>query len=258
MDGRMMHSPRLLAARVAVLVTPILAAVPALSAEPESASPAKSLFNGRTLAGWDGDPRFWRVEDGTIVGETTQAKKAEHNTFLIYRGGTFADFELTFRYQVTGYNSGVQYRSVDEGDWVVRGYQADFEDRWHKSDAGLVDRFSGMFFDERGRMFLGQRGEAVVVRGNPDDPRKPAIEKIATLGDAADLEKVIRRDDWNEYRIIAYGFQFTHIINGRVMAIGFDEDKANRRASGIIAFQLHAGPPMRIRVKDIRIREMPK
>ena len=258
MGRHLMRWPQLLAVGFVVLATTILPAVPALAAKPESASPAKPLFNGRTLAGWDGDPRFWRVEDGVIVGETKPDNKAEHNTFLIYRGGTFADFELTFRYQVTGYNSGVQYRSVDEGDWVVRGYQADFEDRWHTSDAGLVDRFSGMLFDEMGRMFLGQRGEAVVVRGNPDDPRKPAIEKIATLGDAAELEKVIRRDGWNEYRIIAHGFQFIHIINGRVMAICIDEDKANRRASGIIAFQLHAGPPMRIRVKDIRIREIQK
>ncbi len=214
------------------------------------------LFDGRSLEGWDGDPRFWRVEDGTIVGQTTEENKAERNTFLIYRGGEFADFELRFSYQVTGYNSGIQYRSVDRGGWNVSGYQADFEDRWHQTDAGPVDKFSGMFFDEQGRMFLGRRGEAVIVRGNPENAKKPKIEKIASLGDAAELEKAVRRDDWNEYRIIARGFQFTHIINDRVMAIGIDEDQENRRRSGILAFQLHSGPPMQIRVKDIRVREI--
>lgn len=229
--------------------------MPRVKAEDEAAG-FQSLWSGKDLQGWQGDPRFWRVENGAIVGQTSSANPAKENTFLIYRGGEFANFELKFRYQVKGYNSGVQYRSVDQGNWVVSGYQADFEDRWHKSEAGLIDRFSGMFFDEKGRGFLGQRGEVVLVRGNPADPRKPRIEKIATLGDSAELEKTIRREDWNDYHVIANGFQFTHIINGRIMAMGFDEDAKNRRASGILAFQLHAGPPMQIRIKDIRIREL--
>lgn len=227
-----------------------------LAAADDEAAGFKPLFNGMDLKGWDGDLRFWRVENGAIVGQTTASNPAKQNTFLIYRGGEFGNFELKFRYQVKGYNSGVQYRSVDRGNWVVSGYQADFEDRWHKSDAGPVDRFSGMFFDENGRMFLAQRGEAVIVRGNPADPKKPKIEKLGILGDAAELEKVIRRDDWNDCRVLANGFQFTHVINGRVMAMGLDEDVKNRRASGILAFQLHSGPPMQIRVKDLSIREL--
>jgi hypothetical protein len=216
----------------------------------------RPLFNGANLDGWDGDPRFWRVENGEIVGQTTESNKAEQNTFLIFRKGEFADFELHLKYQVQGYNSGVQYRSVDLGKWVVSGYQCDFEDRWHKADGGPIDRFSGMFFDEKGRMFLGQRGEAVIVRHNADNSKKPLIEKFATLGDPVELERAIRRDDWNECRVIAGGFQFTHIINGRVMALGIDEDAPNRRAAGIIAFQLHSGPPMKLRIKDIEIREI--
>lgn len=213
----------------------------------------KSLFDGSSLKDWDGDPRFWRAENGELIGETTKDNVAKDNTFLIYRGGEFGNFELRFSFQVRGYNSGVQYRSVDQGDWNVSGYQADFEDRWHD---GSTDKYSGMFFDEQGRMFLGQRGDAVIVRTNSDNPKKPRIEKIATLGDPATLEKAIHRDQWNEFRIIANGFQFTHIINGQVMAIGFDEDEPNRRASGVVAFQLHAGPPMQIRMKDIRIRQL--
>lgn len=214
------------------------------------------LFNGTDLEGWDGDPRFWRVEDQVVIGETTQENKAENNTFLIYGEREFANFELRFSFQVKGYNSGVQYRSVDQGNWVVAGYQADFEDRWHKEGDTTVDKFSGMFFDEKGRMFMGQRGEAVIVRENAENPKKPVIEKIATLGDPQELANLIRRDGWNDYTIIANGNQFIHIINHRVMAIGIDEDTKGGRSTGILAFQLHKGPPMKIQIKNLRIRDL--
>jgi len=223
-------------------------------------SPVVSLFNGVDLENWDGDPRFWRVEDGVIIGETSQENAAEKNTFLIHRGGEFSDFVLRFKYQVTGYNSGVQYRSVDLGDWSVAGYQCDFEAQWHRPkdqpDAPGQDVFTGMFFDEGGRGFLGQRGEVVIVRPNPDRPKKANIEKIASVGDPAALEKQIKRDDWNEMVVIAKGHQFIHIVNDHVMAIGFDEDTSLRRAAGLFAFQLHKGDPMQIKLKDITVRPL--
>ncbi len=222
----------------------------------DSAPAGKSLFNGKDLEGWDGDPRFWRVENGEIVGETTESNKAEKNTFLIYRGGEFGDFDLRFKYRVTGYNSGMQYRSIELGKWSVGGYQSDFEDRHHKSGENQIDKFSGMFFDEQGRMFMGQRGQSVVVRSNPEAPKKPRIEVIGSVGDPFELEKLIKRDDWNEMRVIARGFSFTHIINGHVMSTGLDEDTTGRKACGIIAIQLHSGPAMKIRVKDVTVLEL--
>jgi len=212
----------------------------------------ESLFNGKDLAGWHGDDRFWRVEAGVLIGETTADNEAPHNTFLIH-DGNFGDFELRFSYQVTGFNSGVQYRSVELDDFVVKGYQADFEAEWH--DDGTVDNFSGMFFEENGRMFMGQRGDVVLVDDPPAGETKPVIRKIGSVGDPKELGSVIKRDGWNEYVVIARGFQFIHIINGRVMSIGIDEDETNRRADGVIAFQLHSGPAMQIKVKDMRIRE---
>lgn len=214
---------------------------------------SQSLFNGKNLADWDGDPRFWRVENGEIIGETTDSNKAEKNTFLIYRGGEFGDFDLRFKYRVTGYNSGIQYRSTELGKWSVGGYQSDFEDRWHKSGDTAIDKFSGMFFDEQGRMFMGQRGQSVIVRSNPTDPKKPNIEVVGSVGDAGELEKHIQRDGWNEMRVIARGFTFMHIINNHVMSVGLDEDTAGRKASGILAIQLHSGPAMKIRIKDVAI-----
>jgi hypothetical protein len=216
----------------------------------------KPLFNGTDLTGWDGNATFWRVENGAIVGETTAEKQPadKNNTFLICRAGEFGDFELRFRYQVDGFNSGMQYRSTDAGGHHVTGLQADFEARWH--DGGKADKFSGMFFEEEGRMFMGQRGDVVIVRSNPENPKKPKIEKIARTGDPAELEKAIKRDDWNEYTIIARGNQFTHIINGQVMSMGIDEDGLNFKKSGLLALQLHSGKPMKIQVKDVRIREL--
>lgn len=213
----------------------------------------ESIFNGDDLSGWDGDDRFWKVEDGILIGQTTESVSAEKNTFLIHRGGTYGDFELRFRYQVEGFNSGVQYRSTDEGDYVMKGLQADFEAQWHD---GNSDKFSGMFFEENGRMFMGQRGDVVIVRANHNDPKKPRIEKLGSVGDPAELENVIHRDGWNDYTVIASGNKFIHMINGRVMSIGIDEDELNFRADGLIGFQLHSGPPMKIQVKDIRIREL--
>jgi hypothetical protein len=216
----------------------------------------ESLFDGRSLASWEGDTKFWRVENGAIVGETTadNPTPGRKNTFLIYRGDNFDDFELRFRYKVEGYNSGVQYRSVDKGGYMVHGLQADFEAPWHEE--GKQDRFSGMFFEEGGRMFMGQRGDVVIVRANPEDPKKPKIEKIATVGDPKELARAIKPGEWNDYTVIARGNQFIHIINGRVMSIGIDEDELNFRTSGILAFQLHGGRPMKIEVKDIRLRRI--
>jgi len=233
---------------------------PASAAEIEGESGFRSLFDGQSLNGWDGDSQFWRVENGTIVGETTAEKQPadKKNTFLIYRGGEFSDFELRFEYKVQGYNAGVQYRSVDLGNFHVKGLQADFEAPWHedKPTSKTFDRFSGMFFEEGGRGFLGRRGDAVVVRTNPKNSNKPLIEKVGSVGDPAELAKAIQPGDWNDYTVIANGRSFMHIINGRVMSVGLDLDEKNFRESGILAFQLHSGKPMKIEVKNIRIREI--
>ena len=234
---------------VLVLVTPC---VQLSVAQQEETTGFKHIFNGEDLAGWEGDKRYWRVEDGVLIGQTTVDTPTEKNTFLVYQDGEVSDFELRFSYRVTGGNSGVQYRSELINKWVVKGLQADFEDRMHEGK----DKFSGMFFEENGRMFMGQRGEVVVVRTNNENTNKPLIEKLATVGDAVELETFIHRDGWNDYTVIASGNVFLHIINGHVMSVGIDEDKANFRKSGILAWQLHAGDPLKIEMKDIRLRIM--
>lgn len=242
--------PRTISAIFSACLLTLLPATPLAAQELEPGF--QSLFNGQDLSGWEGDRRFWRVEEGTLIGQTTPEVKTEKNTFLVYEDQEFGDFELRFSYRVDGGNSGVQYRSELLSKWVVKGLQADFEDKMHEGK----DKFSGMFFEENGRMFMGQRGDVVVVRENALQPNKPRLERIASVGDPLELEKAIRRDDWNDYIIVARGNVFMHIINGRVMSIGLDEDTSSFRPSGILAWQLHAGDPLKIQMRNIRIREL--
>lgn len=204
----------------------------------------ESLFDGKTLTNWDGNPEFWRVEDGVITGETTPQKVTNGNTFLIYRGGEIGDFELKLDYKIVGGNSGVQYRSfeVPGQKWVIGGYQADFE-------AGKT--FSGINYGEKFRDILALRGEETVIGAN----HKPT--KIGSLGDTNDIQSVIKNEDWNTYHITASGYTFTHRINGRVTSIVHDADEEQRRATGLLALQLHAGPPMKVQFRNIQIKKTP-
>jgi type 1 glutamine amidotransferase len=199
----------------------------------------KSLFNGKDLSGWDGNPKFWSVRDGAITGQTTAENPTQGNTFLIWRDGTVDDFELRLSYKIVGGNSGIQYRSKDLGNWVVGGYQGDFE-------AG--ETYSGILYEERGRGILAQRGQKTEV--GPDGK----VNVVASLGDTKDIQASIRKEDWNEYVILAQGNQLTHIINGRVTAQVTDNQPEKRAMSGILALQLHAGPPMTVQFRNIRIK----
>lgn len=210
-----------------------------------------SLFDGKTLNGWDGDPRLWRVEDGAIVGETAADKPVVSNSFLIYTGGEFGDFELRFEYRITpvndkGFaNSGVQYRSFripdEKNAWRIGGYQADFE-------AG--DTWSGILYGEAFRGILAKRGEKTVVGDN----HKPTV--VEKIGDSAEIQTHIKKNDWNDYVITASGYHFTHQINGVKTIDCTDQDKEKRRDSGLLAIQVHKGEPMKVQVRNIRIKKL--
>lgn len=204
----------------------------------------KTIFDGKTLKGWDGDPDLWRVEDGAITGETKEPRKGP-NTFIIWRGGEPQDFELRVEYKIRNHNSGIQYRSWEEpdnwGKWVVGGYQADMvgEGPWN-----------GILYGERYRGILAKRGEKVVI----GEDGKPKV--VGSVGDGDKLNSVIKKNDWNEYTIIAKGFHFIHKINGKVMVDVVDDDTSARRKKGIIAFQLHAGPAMKVQFRNIRLKQL--
>jgi type 1 glutamine amidotransferase len=207
----------------------------------EPADGFRSLFNGKDLAGWDGNPKFWSVRDGAITGQTTADNPTKGNTFLIWKDGTVDDFELRLQYRIVGGNSGIQYRSNDQGNWVVGGYQADFE-------AG--ETYSGILYEERGRGILAKRGEKTEV--GPDGK----VKVVGSLGDTKDIQAAIKKENWNDYVILAQGNQLTHLINGRVTAQVTDNQPEKRAKSGILALQLHAGPPMTVQFRNIQIRRI--
>lgn len=199
------------------------------------------VFNGKTLDGWEGDPAFWRVENGAIVGQTAVDRQPAQNTFLIWRGGAPADFELKLDYKLTGFNSGIQYRSIELPDikFAMKGYQADMDGE---------QQWTGQLYEERGRAFLALRGQVSYIPNGG----KPGL--IGTTGGSDELKKFIHPADWNQLHIIARGNTLIHILNGRVMAVVVDDDTANRKMEGLIGIQCHRGPPMKIEVKNIRLK----
>src|SRR5207249_4854700 len=168
------------------------------------------IFNGKTLDGWEGNPKYWRVEGSVMVGEITPETIIKSNTFLIWRGGAPKDFELKADYRISsGGNSGVNYRSVVVQDTVtpdnrfaMRGYQFDIDGQ---------NRYTGQNYEEKGRLFLALRGQMTHVAGG----RKPII--VSTLGEANDLAAFIA-GDWNSVHLIIRGNTLIHTLNGHVMS----------------------------------------
>jgi hypothetical protein len=205
----------------------------------------KPLFDGKSLDGWDGNPNLWSVKDGAIVGQTTKEKPTRGNTFLIWRGGEVTDFELRLAYRIKGGNSGVQYRSKEIGKWAVGGYQADFESG---------KKFSGILYDEAGvaggRGIMAERGERVVW----DENGKKTV--VGSVGKSDEIQAAIKNEDWNEYTVIAKGNEIKHVINDRTTVEVTDKTASKALKSGILALQLHAGPPMTVEFKNIRLKPL--
>ncbi|MCU0708622.1 MAG: DUF1080 domain-containing protein [Pirellula sp.] len=202
---------------------------------------AVEIFDGKTLAGWSGLSSNWRVEDGAITGENTAEAPIPQNTFLVY-DKPVRDFELVLEFKIQGGNSGIQYRSkvLNKEKFVVGGYQADI-------DSGK--RFMGINYEEQGRGILTERGEIIAI---DKDGKK---SKVGTTGDPDALLSRVRWDDWNEYRIVARGSVLQHYINGTLMSETQDGETAKAATEGIIAFQVHAGPPMKVQFKNIRLKK---
>ena len=199
------------------------------------------LFDGKTLDGWEGKSQFWSVRDGVITGQTTPENPTKGNTFLIWRGGEVSDFELSLKFRMVGGNSGIQYRSEELDDFVVGGYQADFE-------AG--DRFIGILYEEKGRGILALRGHKVVIS---EDGTK---ETVGTTCDEEKMLASIKKEDWNEYSITAKGNHLVQKINGFTTIDVTDNQSSKASEKGILALQLHQGPPMLVQFKDIKLKQL--
>jgi hypothetical protein len=213
----------------------------------------RSLFNGSNLAGWKGDDAFWSVIDGAITGQTTAERPAKGNTFLIWQGGDVKNFELRAEFRLLPNNdknfanSGIQYRSkvVDAPNWVVAGYQADMDGE---------GKYIGMLYEEKGRGIVAMPGQQVRISAGGE---KPKIDVIGVTTPPADIVAAIRRSDWNEYVIIANGNRLRHFVNGLPTADVTDVDEKLAANSGVLALQLHAGPPMTVQYRKIRLKVLP-
>ena len=243
--------------RCLTLIALTLFAFDAVAADGRQVAPAepadmKRIFNGKDLSGWNGDPRLWSVKNGAIRGETTAKIRANGNTFIIWNGET-KDFELrlSFRCNATN-NSGIQYRSkhITSGKvrnkWVVRGYQHEIRNQIK------LPSVAGFIYDEGG--LTGGRGRTCLVgeKATWGVDGKKVTDKLI---DQAGFEKLFKLDDWNDVVIIAKGTHIQHYLNNRLILDFTDSPKLALR-KGILAFQLHAGKPMWVEFKNVRIKHI--
>jgi hypothetical protein len=200
------------------------------------------LYGGGDLTGWAGREDLWSAENGEIVGRTTNENPIDGNTFLVWQRDLPGNFELTAQFKIEGGNSGIQYRSkvIDEKKFVVSGYQADID---------FTNKFAGILYEEKGRGILAQRGETVTIDA---DGEKTKVR----FGDATKLAAAIHPGQWNDFRVVADGNHLQHFINETMTAEVIDQQTDKAATNGVIALQIHRGPAMVVRFKNIKIRTL--
>ena len=216
-----------------VLLLPILATT-------AGAQEFQTLFNGKDLTGWTGKSEFWSVKDGAIFGQTTKENPTKANTFLIWDGGEVGDFIFKAKVRFSGNNSGVQYRSERFGkpeDFAVKGYQADLHEK---------PEYFGMLYAEKWRGIVAQRFQRVFVGADG----KPQV-----VGEVGDKTQKLVDSEWNELTIIAVGNRQIHQVGG-ITTMDLTDNHPEAKRKGILALQLHAGKPMTVEFKDIRLRRL--
>nr|WP_229203252.1 DUF1080 domain-containing protein [Dyadobacter jejuensis] len=229
-------------------------------AQKESKNDFVQIFDGKSLKGWDGDTKYWRVENGELVGEITPETLLKTNSFIIWQGGQPADFELKGSFKITEKgNSGINYRSERLTDipYALKGYQADIDG---------MNRYTGQNYEERKRTTLAYRGESATIN-NPTDTSVEAFKAnlknnawlgrkvTGTLGESDELKKNIKEGEWNEFHLVVKGNRLQHYINGVLMSEVTDNDTVNGASKGWLGMQVHVGPPMQVRYKNIRIKQ---
>ena len=197
-----------------------------------------SIFNGKDLTGWDAKPDWWYVEDGAMTAQSTKEKPCKKCNYIIWKGGEPGDFELRTKFKLVGGNSGIQFRSQRRPDWDTYGYQADLD---------AENQWTGCLY-EHARGKVGGIGEKTVI----DENGKKTITEI---GKKEDLLKTFKKNDWNEYAVIANGPEIKLLINNVLVCHVIDNQKGKAAAKGIIGLQIHPGPPMKVQFKDIRIKQ---
>jgi hypothetical protein len=237
------------------------------------------IFDGKTLANWDGNPEVWAVEDGAISAANWPERRIG-GTYIIWRGGEPGDFELKLEvkadYDVHG---GIFYRAIvgpepprtggpgaggrgaaggggtaprpqptppavpSNPRWNVRGYSIDWD--YDPGNNGNIQDPGA-----------GRTDTQIVWRGHivrTENGKRP--RSIGSLGERDDLMKRIKVGDWNQIHIVAHGRQLTHIVNGHVMAVLIDDDQAALKTKGVIALQIEQYGMGRISFRNIWLKQ---
>ena len=221
-----------------------------------------SIFDGKTMNNWEGDPTYWRVENGNLVGEITPQTLLKTNSFIIWKGGEPANFEMKGEFNITEKgNSGINYRSEKLSDipFALKGYQADIDG---------ANRYTGQNYEERGRTTLAYRGQITSInpqtKGMKPEEVKAKVQKnawselkvVGSLGSSDSLKIKIKNQDWNSFHLIIKGNRLQHFINGILMSDVTDNDVINGKLKGMIGVQVHVGPPMKVQYRNLRIKEL--
>ncbi|MFD0989909.1 DUF1080 domain-containing protein [Mariniflexile jejuense] len=217
------------------------------------------IFDGKTLTDWIGDPTYWRVENGNLVGEITPETILKTNSFIIWQGDQPTDFELKLEYRISeAGNSGINYRSelIADVPFALRGYQADIDGK---------NRYTGQNYEERKRTTLAYRGEKVIIE-NKDSvvDLKSNIEKncwqirevLESLGNSDILKLEIKNGEWNQVHLIIKGNRLQHYVNDVLMSDVIDADLINQAFSGYLGVQVHVGPPMKVEYRNILLKKL--
>lgn len=220
------------------------------------------IFDGKTLKGWEGDPVYWRVENGNLVGEITPATLLKTNSFIIWQDGRPGDFEFTGEFTITvDGNSGINYRSdrLTDVPFALRGYQADIDGK---------NRYTGQNYEERKRTTLAYRGQKTTIPDYTGDATPEAVRaKIknnawtgltvtGSLGSSDSLKTLIKPEDWNTFHLMVKGNRLQHYVNGVLMSDVTDEDTVNGKASGLLGVQVHVGPPMKVQYRNLMLKQL--
>lgn len=208
-----------------------------------------SLFNGEDLFGWVGDEGLWSVQDGAITGQSTAENPLTYNKFLIWDKGELDDFELKLEYRIESGNSGIQYRSFRQEGNDKEGNPKTFSVGGYQADLDAARGWAGTNYGEGFGGILAKRGEKAILGAEK-------ARDVESLGDPEELKSGIKDNDWNSFRIVAKGNHLRQFINGTLMSDVID-NRPEARSSGILAFQLHVGNPMKVQFRDIHLKRLP-
>jgi len=206
------------------------------------------IFDGKTLDGWKApDMSYWSIQDGAITAISSEDHPCKKNQFLVWQGGDIANFELKLQFRVVGgpkANSGIQVRSQVQEDGHAVGYQADIS----QPDGEWL----GAIYDEHGRKTLAKRNHSTVI--NEDGTMD---SEVFLASDEEDYAAGINIEEWHEYAVTFVDNKMTVKIDGKLMSQIEDNQESEREMSGILALQLHSGPPMKVQFKDVMLKQLP-